>query len=418
MSLFKVFDVIECTLDQGTLVKKFEIEDFNTFSTLIVDESQEALFYHNGNALGLFGPGRYHIKNDILPVIKHVINIPTGGKSSFKCKVFFINKAEIMSINWGVGDLAFNDPIYNTSFTIGAHGSYNITVDDSRKFCIKINAGRDIYTVEELKNDYRALLTSKISTYMLKLLKSSNVSVFDLDLYLDDISDYLNKILTEELSDYGLAVEKLHIEGFRKPENDPNYQRIKDLRSKQGTIKLEREVREEEAVTETNVDIIKARGQAQADIIRAEAERKRLIALGIDYRTERQYDVLEKAAQNEGSGGAIAGAAMGGGIGMGMAMPFHQAFSVMANDAFAPLSGAPYGESPKTESYGEAGDIPGMISLADDMPLPEFPKEEPQAENKPDKRSKLERVKELDEIKAYLPEEMYNKKLKEILDEI
>jgi len=48
--------------DNSTFVGKHPDEDFNSLSQLIVHESQEAIFFMNGQALDLFGPGRYTLE--------------------------------------------------------------------------------------------------------------------------------------------------------------------------------------------------------------------------------------------------------------------------------------------------------------------------------------------------------------------
>ena len=68
------FDVISCVTDNNTLVKKSCIENFNTQSQLIVNESQEALFYKEGQALDLFGPGRHALITENLPLFRKFFN--------------------------------------------------------------------------------------------------------------------------------------------------------------------------------------------------------------------------------------------------------------------------------------------------------------------------------------------------------
>ncbi len=80
------------------LVWKSPIEDFNTTSVLIVDETHEALLVVNGNACDLFGPGRHTLETPNIPLVKRIINIPTNGDTSFPCKVFYINKVHQMDI--------------------------------------------------------------------------------------------------------------------------------------------------------------------------------------------------------------------------------------------------------------------------------------------------------------------------------
>lgn len=67
------------------LVWKHPIEDFNTTSQLIVHESQEAILFKNGQALDLFGPGKYTLTTENIPLLRRLINIPTNGETAFHC---------------------------------------------------------------------------------------------------------------------------------------------------------------------------------------------------------------------------------------------------------------------------------------------------------------------------------------------
>ena len=52
-------EVIKYEGDNRTLIYKYPEEDFNTLSQLIVHESQEAVFFSDGQALDSFKAGRY-----------------------------------------------------------------------------------------------------------------------------------------------------------------------------------------------------------------------------------------------------------------------------------------------------------------------------------------------------------------------
>ena len=61
--------IIKYEGDNSTFIWKHPIEDFNYGSQLIVHESQEAIFFRDGQALDLFGPGRYTLETQQLPVM-------------------------------------------------------------------------------------------------------------------------------------------------------------------------------------------------------------------------------------------------------------------------------------------------------------------------------------------------------------
>ena len=103
MSL-KFLDVINYEGGNDVLVWKHPCEDFNTGSHLIVHESQEALFMCNGQVAEIFGPGRHDLKTENIPVLRRLLNIPTGGVSPFHCEVYYINKSIPMDLKWGTPD--------------------------------------------------------------------------------------------------------------------------------------------------------------------------------------------------------------------------------------------------------------------------------------------------------------------------
>ena len=93
--------IIKYEGDNETLVWKHPIEDFNMGSQLIVHESQEAIFFRDGQALDLFGPGRYTLETQQLPILEKLYDLPTNPEGTFHSEVYFINKAVQMAIKWG-----------------------------------------------------------------------------------------------------------------------------------------------------------------------------------------------------------------------------------------------------------------------------------------------------------------------------
>ena len=62
--------IIKYEGDNDVFVWKHPIEDFNLGSQLIVHESQEAIFFRDGQALDLFGAGRYTLETQQLPLLE------------------------------------------------------------------------------------------------------------------------------------------------------------------------------------------------------------------------------------------------------------------------------------------------------------------------------------------------------------
>lgn len=259
------------------LVWKHPIEDFNTTSQLVVDETHEALLVMNGNACDLFGPGKHTLDTSNIPLVKSIINIPTEGESSFPCKVFFINKVHQMDMMWGIpGEITLNDPVYDIFLHVGLCGNINFVINDSRKFLLKSIGFRNSFDSKELVVKFRGIIKQYVKSYISKIMNIGKVSFFDMNENLFDISKVVQEQLIPIFNDYGIEILLFNIESITVPDED--YEAVK----------------------------------------KAKELRASRIIQGYSWQEERQMDIAEKFASNEGTmgnvGGMLGGFMMGGSL--------------------------------------------------------------------------------------------------------
>ena len=72
----------------------FPFKDITLGSVLTVNDSQEAYFYKNGTLCDKFTAGRHVLSSANIPILEKIINLPSGGESTFKERVWFISKVE------------------------------------------------------------------------------------------------------------------------------------------------------------------------------------------------------------------------------------------------------------------------------------------------------------------------------------
>ena len=131
--------IIKYEGDNETLVWKHPIEDFNFGSQLIVHESQEAIFFRDGQALDLFGAGRYTLQTQQLPLLEKIYKLPTDTEGTFHSEVYFVNLATQMGVKWGTDSkVRLFDPASGLHIELGASGEFNIRVTNSRKLLLKV----------------------------------------------------------------------------------------------------------------------------------------------------------------------------------------------------------------------------------------------------------------------------------------
>ena len=292
----QIAEIIKYEGDNSTFIWKHPCEDFNSLTQLVVHESQEAIFMMNGQALDLFGPGRYTLETQNIPKIGKFLNRTTGDQSPFHCEVYFINKTEQMSIKWGTDSkVTYVEPTYGFPISIGASGEMALRAEDSRKLLLKLVGTENYLGQEKLTSFFRAFLMTRVKTYIAQYMKNNAVSVFEIDEHLTAFSESLHTQLVPDFADYGISLERFFVTQVVKPDGDRQYERFKDLHFRQYADIAEAKLRQQ-------TDLIYAQTEAQKVVIDSQAQATKRAQEGYTYAQERGFDVAEKAAQNEAVG--------------------------------------------------------------------------------------------------------------------
>ena len=291
-----IASVIKYEGDNSTFIWKHPCEDFNTASQLIVHESQEAIFFMNGQALDLFGPGRYTLETQNIPLLKKFTNIPTDGKTPFHCEVYFINKTEQMAIKWGTDSkVQYIEPTYRFPLSIGASGEMSLSVSDSRKLLINLVGTERVLERNQLTNFFRAFLMTKVKTYIAQEMRSSAINIFEIDEQLESFSAAIKSKLDDDFLDYGVNLKRFFVTVIVKPDGDPQYEKFKELHFRQYADIVEARLRQQ-------TDVIYAQTEAQKVVIDSQAQATKRAQEGYTYQQERGFDVAQDVARNEAVG--------------------------------------------------------------------------------------------------------------------
>lgn len=120
----------------------------------------------NGQALDLFGAGRYTLETQNLPLLSRLFNRPFGHHTPFHCEVYFINKAEQMAIKWGTDSkVEYIEPTYKFPLQIGASGEMSLRAEDSRRLLMKVVGTTTGITQQVLIQKFRGILMTRVKTY-------------------------------------------------------------------------------------------------------------------------------------------------------------------------------------------------------------------------------------------------------------
>lgn len=292
----QICEIIKYEGDNSTFIWKHPSEDFNSMTQLIVHESQEVIFFMNGQALDMFGAGRYTLETQNIPKIGKILNRATGDQTPFHCEVYFINKTEQMSIKWGTDSkVQYIDPQYGFPLAIGASGEMSLRAEDSRKLLVKLVGTENYLGQQKLVSFFRAFLMTRVKTYIAQVIKANAINIFEIDENLTAFSENIHKLLIPDFADYGISLERFFVTNIVKPDGDRQYEKFKELHFRQYADIAEAKLRQQ-------TDIIYAQTEAQKVVIDSQAQATKRAQEGYTYTQERGFDVAEKVAQNEAVG--------------------------------------------------------------------------------------------------------------------
>ena len=263
-------ELIKYEGDNSTFIWKYPHEDFNYMTELIVHESQEAIFFANGQAADTFGPGRYKLSTENIPLLTKITNLATGV-ATFHCEVYFINKTVQMAIKWGTDSyVRFIEPTLGVPLEIGASGEMNLAVSDGRTLLIQlIGTMKGIAWDEEgvgltksLQKSFRPLISTAVKSNLSSAIKRRNIDIVEIDEHLTDLSEELRECITYGFEEYGLTIPQFYLTNIVLPESDPNFKRLRELH----TITLQKRMASAEA------EVRSSQAESRAVYMKAEAE--------------------------------------------------------------------------------------------------------------------------------------------------
>jgi membrane protease subunit (stomatin/prohibitin family) len=148
----RVFDVIEYPNEmREEIVHRFPETgsgDFRIGSQVIVRESQLAVFFRDGNALDVFGPGRHTITTFNIPLLIDFIGRTFfNERNPFPAEVYFVSMREFADRKWGTPQPII---VRNPGMGLGVallqgFGTFSFQVKDAQQFVTQLVGAQGIY---------------------------------------------------------------------------------------------------------------------------------------------------------------------------------------------------------------------------------------------------------------------------------
>src|SRR5208283_4379891 len=209
------------------VVWKFPSEDIRLGAQLIVNESQEVVFFKGGKALDTFGAGTHTLSSGNLPLLRKLVNLPFGGKTPFSAEVWYVNKTVKRDMKWGTkGPIQVIDPLYNYPVSVRAFGRWGMRVIDARSFIVQIvgtqtsSSSKGYIGSERIEEYFVGEIVQRLSDALAKFFVENNISIFQVSARINDLSAFISSDISPEFQRFGIEVVNFNVERISIPEED------------------------------------------------------------------------------------------------------------------------------------------------------------------------------------------------------
>jgi membrane protease subunit (stomatin/prohibitin family) len=188
--------------------------EFRLGSQLVVRESQAAVFFRDGKALDVFGPGRHTLSTMNIPLLTNLISIPFGGTSPFRAEVYFVNLADLIDMKWGTMEpVTFRDSEFGM-VRLRAFGTYAMAVADPQLFVNKIVGTQGLYETGQIEDYLRNIIVSRFNDIMGETM----TTLLDLPSKYNEVGAGLRAGVADDFANLGLNLKALYVTSVTPPE--------------------------------------------------------------------------------------------------------------------------------------------------------------------------------------------------------
>jgi len=227
----RIFDVVEYPSEMvDEIVHRFPetgVADLRLGSQVIVRESQAAVFFRDGRALDVLGPGRHTITTANVPLLTGLLGKLFGDRTPFTAEIYFVSMREFADRKWGTPQPII---VRNTGVGLGiallqGFGTYSFQVNDPQQFVTQIVGQLGGFRTSDIENRLRTMLLSRLQDVLGEVTSENNV--LDLIGLTDELSAAVRVKAQDDFLAVGLILKSFYI-GNLKP-SDKSAKELREM---------------------------------------------------------------------------------------------------------------------------------------------------------------------------------------------
>jgi membrane protease subunit (stomatin/prohibitin family) len=182
-------------------------------SQCVVRENQLAIFFRDGRALDVLGPGRHTLTTLNIPILVNYLKIPFGSKSPFRAEVVFVNLKDYLDIAWQAAKpIPYRDAEFGM-VRLDTEGKFAFRVAQAQLFVNQVVGTQGLYGTADIIRYLRSIVVSRLAD----LLGELNISVLDVAARYDELAAGLLARSAADFEALGLMLRSVFITSINVP---------------------------------------------------------------------------------------------------------------------------------------------------------------------------------------------------------
>lgn len=198
-------------------------------SQCIVRENQVAIFFRDGRALDMLGPGRHTLTTLNIPLLVNYLKIPFGSKSPFRAEVVFVSLKDYLDLDWvAPKPIPYRDDEFGM-VRLGTQGKFAFQVARPQLFVNQVVGTQGLYATGDIVGFLQSILISRLTD----LLGEVQSSLLDLPAHYDELGAGLRAKSSDDFEGLGLLLKSVYLTSISIP---PEVEKAIDERASMGAL--------------------------------------------------------------------------------------------------------------------------------------------------------------------------------------
>lgn len=180
-------------------------------SQVVVKENQSAVFFRDGKAYDVFGPGRHTITSKNVSLLTGTLKALGIIGDIFECEVVFVSNSQFRA---NFGGTAYSAPSGDVKYQaeMGFYGYLLYKVEEPKLFVVEFFGNRGATTSQDIENYIRGFVNERIINEL------ASFDIFAVVKNVDITTDRVSLKIGDEAARIGLKIIDCVFEGVKIPE--------------------------------------------------------------------------------------------------------------------------------------------------------------------------------------------------------